>query len=51
MNQSMRLPPTVVAPEPARLVQREDMGSGQLTSLLVAEVKRAFADAGAVHPS
>lgn len=50
MSYSMRLPPTVVAPEPPRLCQREELGTEQATQRLVAEVKRKFADGDAVRP-
>lgn len=49
LSMPMSLPPVVVAPEPARLVPREDLGSEKTTRTLVAELKRRFADKGAVH--
>jgi len=39
----------VVVPDPARVVRRAEIGSSGLTDRLVAEVGRAFADAGAVE--
>ena len=45
----MSLPHVVVAPDPARLVRREDLGSDATTQVLVAELKRRFADAGALQ--
>lgn len=49
ISMPMSLPHVVVAPEPARLVRREDLGSDATTRLLVAELKRRFADAGALQ--
>jgi hypothetical protein len=49
MSVPMGLPHVLVAPEPARLVRREDLGSETTTRTLVAELKRRFADEGAVH--
>ncbi len=42
------LPALVVAPEPAAVVRRADVASDELVRRLVAEVRRVFADAGAV---
>lgn len=49
MSMPMGLPHVLVAPEPARLVRREDLGSETTTRTLLAEMKRRFADEGAVH--
>lgn len=49
MSVPMGLPHILVAPEPARLVRREDLGSETTTRTLVAELKRRFADEEAVH--
>lgn len=43
----MRTPATVVVPEPAVVVRRGEVGSGELARRLVAEAQRVFADAGA----
>lgn len=45
----MGLPNVVVAPEPPRLVKHEDLGNEATTRTLTAELKRRFADEGAVH--
>jgi hypothetical protein len=45
----MSLPHVVIAPEPARLVRREELGSEATTRVFVAELKRRFADAGALQ--
>jgi enamine deaminase RidA (YjgF/YER057c/UK114 family) len=39
----------VVVPDPPAIVRRSEIGSSELTLRLVAEVRRAFADAGAVE--
>ncbi len=49
MSVPMGLPHVVVAPEPPRLVRREDLGDATTTQTLTAELKRRFADEGAVH--
>ena len=49
ISMPMSLPHVVVAPDPARLVRREDLGSDATTRVLVAELKRRFADAGALQ--
>lgn len=49
MSVPMGLPHVVVAPEPPRLVRREDLGDATTTQTLIAELKRRFADEGAVH--
>jgi len=49
MSVPMGLPHVVVAPEPPRLVKREDLGNEATTRTLTAELKRRFADEGAVH--
>jgi hypothetical protein len=49
MSVPMRLPRVLVAPEPPRIVRREDFGSESTTRMLISELKRRFADAGAVH--
>lgn len=49
MSVPMGLPHVVVAPEPPRLVKREDFGNEATTRTLTAELKRRFADEGAVH--
>jgi hypothetical protein len=46
---SHSLPATVVVPEPARVIRRADVGSADVAQRLVAEVRRVFADAGAVE--
>lgn len=43
------LPHLLVSPEPARLVRREDLDSERTARALLAEMKRRFADRGAVH--
>jgi hypothetical protein len=43
------LPQVVVAPEPPRLIKRDDLGNEATTRMLIAELKRRFADEGAVH--
>jgi hypothetical protein len=47
-SMGMSMPSTVVVPEPPSLVRRAEIGGDQLAKRLVAEVRRAFADAGAV---
>jgi hypothetical protein len=47
---AMGLPQVLVVPDPARVVRREDLADGKTVAALAAEVKRAFADAGAIHP-
>lgn len=49
MSVPMGLPYVVVAPRPPRLVKREDLGADGTTRTLTAELKRRFADQGAVH--
>ncbi len=49
ISMPMGLPEVVVAPNPPREVRREELGSDAITQTLVAEVRRKFADAGAVH--
>jgi hypothetical protein len=49
ISMPMNLPHVLVAPEPARIVRREDFATDASSKLLVAELKRKFADAGAVH--
>lgn len=49
MSVPMGLPAVVLAPNPPRQVRREDLGSEALTRSLLAETKRKFADANAVH--
>jgi hypothetical protein len=49
MSMPAGLPPVLIAPEPARLVRREDLSGEATTRMLIAELKRRFADAGAVH--
>jgi hypothetical protein len=49
MSVPMGLPNVVVAPEPARLVRREDIAGEGTSRMLFAELKRRFADANAVH--
>ncbi len=49
MSVPMGLPHVVVAPEPPRLGKREDLGTDAITRTLIAELKRRFADEGAVH--
>jgi hypothetical protein len=48
MGGAMRLPGTVVAPDPALLVRRVDVGNGEMTKALLAAVERIFRDADAV---
>lgn len=43
-------PQRIVAPTPALLVRRNDIGAAQTDQRLVASLKRAFVDLGAVHP-
>lgn len=49
MSMPMGLPDVIITPEPARLVRREDLGNQTVTRTLLAEMKRRFADEGAVH--
>ncbi|MEA2331633.1 MAG: hypothetical protein QOH58_1771 [Thermoleophilaceae bacterium] len=49
MSVPMGLPHVVVAPEPPRLIKREGLGNEATTRTLTAELKRRFADEGAVH--
>jgi hypothetical protein len=49
ISMPMSMPHVAIAPEPARLVRREDLGSDATTRVLVAELKRLFADAGALQ--
>jgi hypothetical protein len=44
----MSLPETVIVPEPPAIVRRADIAGEALAGRLVAEVRRLFADAGAV---
>lgn len=44
----MTLPETVVAPEPPSIVRRADISGEELADRVVAEVRRHYADAGAV---
>ncbi len=46
---SFSMPQDVVAPQPATIVRRADLGGEELTRRLVAEVRRAFTDAGAIQ--
>ena len=46
---SFGMPQTVVVPDPPTVVRRAEIGGDQLTKRLVAEVRRVFADAGAVE--
>lgn len=48
MGGAMRLPQSVVAPQPALLVRRADVGTARLTDPLLAAVERVFRDANAV---
>lgn len=47
-SMAMNMPATVVVPEPPVLVRRAEVGGEQLATRLVAEVRRVFADAGAI---
>jgi hypothetical protein len=47
---AMGLPQVLAVPDPARIVRREDLADRSTVDALNAEVKRAFADAGAIHP-
>ncbi len=47
-SMAMSMPSTVVVPEPAAVVRRPEVGGEQLAKRLVAEVRRVFADGGAV---
>lgn len=49
MGGAMRLPSTVVVPEPALIVRRADVEREELRERLVASVKRAYADVGALE--
>jgi hypothetical protein len=49
MSVPMGMPSVVVAPQPPRLIRREDLGQDATTRMLQAELKRRFADEGAVH--
>jgi hypothetical protein len=49
MSMPTGLPHVLVAPEPARVVRREDLDSDATTRALMAELKRRFADQGALH--
>jgi hypothetical protein len=44
------LPQVLVVPDPPVVVRREDVASETTVNRLVAEVKRAFSDAGAIYP-
>ncbi len=46
---SFSMPNEVVVPEPPQVVRRAEVGGTDLVQRLVAEVRRAFADAGAVE--
>ncbi len=46
---SFGMPQTVLVPEPPAVIRRADVGGAELTRRLVAEVRRVFADAGAVE--
>lgn len=46
---SFGMPTEVVVPEPARIVRSADVGSAELATRLVAEVRRVFTDAGAIE--
>jgi hypothetical protein len=48
MGGMFSLPETAIAPEPARVLRRADLGREETTSGLVAEMRRLFVDAGAV---
>lgn len=39
----------VIVPDPARIVRRAEVGSSELADRLVADVRRVFADAGAIE--
>lgn len=45
---SHSLPPTVVAPQPASIVRRQDLTGSELQRLLLASLRRVFADASAL---
>jgi hypothetical protein len=49
MSVPMGLPELLVVPDPPRLVKREDLGNDATTRTLIAELRRRFADHGAVH--
>jgi hypothetical protein len=48
MGGMFSLPETAIAPEPARVLRRADLGREETTRGLVAEMRRLFVDAGAV---
>ncbi len=48
MAGSFRMPEIAIAPQPALVVRRADLGRDQTVTQLVAEIQRVFADAGAV---
>jgi hypothetical protein len=43
------MPSTVIVPEPAVIVRCGEMAGEELSRRLVAEIKRVFADAGAIY--
>jgi Domain of unknown function (DUF4062) len=45
---TMTMPSTVIVPEPAVIVRRGEVAGEELSRRLVAEIKRVFADAGAI---
>lgn len=49
MTMPMSTPDSIVAPDPPLIVRRSDVGTEDANQRLVAAVKRAFLDLGAVH--
>ena len=49
MGGTMRLPDVVIAPEPAMVVRRADVGGEEMRTRLVASVRRVYADAEALE--
>jgi len=47
-SMGMTMPATVAVPEPAAVVRRAEVAGEELARRLVAEVRRVFADAGAI---
>jgi hypothetical protein len=48
MGGAFSMPETAIAPQPARVLRRADLDRDETTAALTAEVRRVFADAGAL---
>ncbi|MBN8868754.1 MAG: hypothetical protein J0H66_02625 [Solirubrobacterales bacterium] len=49
MSMAMSLPNLVVVPDPPLTVDRDQIGTSEITAMLVAEMKREFTDSGALQ--